>query len=143
MLPRRGTAFPARPVFNYERSGHVILGEALRKLSGAAPMALAHEMVLQPAKPWLPGGKTTTRSVHTAPSATYCPPSKPISAIPQSNGTGRLSCLGAPRPVPLQHRANTAQMKNRLNFQLGYFWGSSHCVGGLRPNFRKRQCDMK
>src|SRR5665213_3482118 len=70
------------------------------------------------------GGTTTTPSGRTAPSATCRQPSMPNSAIPGCNGTGRLSCFGAPRPAPLHHRANRAQMKNGLYFQLDEKWGS-------------------
>lgn len=38
------------------------------------------------------------------------PTPTPNSAIPRCNGTGRLSCCGASRPVPLHHRVNAAQM---------------------------------
>ena len=38
-------------------------------------------------------------------------PSIPILAIPLSNGTDRLGCLGAPRFVPWNHRASKAHTK--------------------------------
>ncbi|MFN4340144.1 hypothetical protein, partial [Parvibaculum sp.] len=42
--------------------------------------------------------------------------------------TGRPSALGAPRPAPLHHRAQQAQMINRLYFQLDETWGSGQSV---------------
>ncbi len=77
-----------------------------------------------PAKPWQSGKTITTPSGRTAPSATCHLPSTPNSAIPRSNGTGRLSCHGAPRPVPLHHRAKAAQMTFGLCFQLDERRGS-------------------
>ena len=50
--------------------------------------------------------------------------STPISALPRCNGTGRCAHSGAPRPVPLHHRARQAQMRHRLYFQLDETWGS-------------------
>jgi putative transposase len=46
------------------------------------------------------------------------------SATPQSNGTGRLSSVGAPRPVPLHRQAITAQITWRLYSQTDEKWGS-------------------
>ena len=48
----------------------------------------------------------------------------PNSAIPESNGTGRLSCRGAPRPAPLHHRAGKVQMMVGLYSQLDERRGS-------------------
>src|ERR1700733_9110169 len=39
----------------------------------------------------------------------------PNSALPECNGTGRCATLRAPRPGPLHHRANRAQMKPGLS----------------------------
>lgn len=44
------------------------------------------------------------------------PASTPNSANPRCNGTGCLSYHGAPRHVPLHHRANTAQMTFGIYF---------------------------
>src|SRR5665213_4045320 len=72
------------------------------------------------------GETITIPSGRTAPSATCRQPSMPNSAIPGCNGTGRLSCFRAPRPIPLHHRADKAQMKTGLYFQLDESWGSRH-----------------
>src|SRR5450755_984878 len=80
------------------------------------------------ARHWRSGKMTTTPSGRTAPSATCHLPSTPNSATPRGNGTGRLSCRGAPRPVPLHHRANAAQMTVGLYFQLDERRGSGHRV---------------
>lgn len=40
------------------------------------------------------------------------------------DATGRPSVVGAPRPAPLHHRTQQAQMINRLYFQLDKTWGS-------------------
>src|SRR6185437_6694210 len=72
------------------------------------------------------GCRTTMPSDRTVPSATCRQPITQISAIPLCNGTDRLSCLGAPRPVPLHHRAVQAQMKNGLSTRLDEIRGSRH-----------------
>jgi CubicO group peptidase (beta-lactamase class C family) len=46
---RASQLFPPGSTFNYEHSEHVILGEALRRASGAAPLQLAHDLLLTPA----------------------------------------------------------------------------------------------
>ena len=46
-----------------------------------------------------------------------------------SNGTGRLSYLGAPRPIPLLHAAGMAQINLGLSFALDDNWGSAHSIG--------------
>jgi len=78
-------------------------------------------------------GNTVT-AIGNVPPAAYAP----ISAIPQSNGTGRSSSPGAPRPAPLHHRANTAQVKDGLYLQLDERWGSGHGLSrdALRPSLR-------
>jgi len=43
----------------------------------------------------------------------------PAVYVPRSNGTARLGYRGAPRPVPLHHKANAAQMTFGLCSQLG------------------------
>src|SRR6266702_7268734 len=58
---------------------------------------------------------TTTRSGHTAGSAICRRLSAPDSALLTCSGPGRLSYLGAPRPVPLHHRATRAQMTPGLH----------------------------
>ncbi|MBM3952743.1 MAG: hypothetical protein FJ311_14985, partial [Rhodospirillales bacterium] len=45
------------------------------------------------------------------------------------NGMGRLSSLGAPRPIPLHHRARWAQMQNGLYPSLDETRGSGHPLG--------------
>ena len=51
------------------------------------------------------GRMTTTRFGRTADSATCRLPNTPNSPRPECNGTGRCAMSGAPRPVPLHHRA--------------------------------------
>jgi len=61
---------------------------------------------------------------HEPRSAICRPPSTPCSTLPRCNGTGRPSSAGAPRPVPLHHRARRAQMSKGLYFRLDETWGS-------------------
>ena len=56
----------------------------------------------------------TTPSGRTAHSAICRQPPTPKSALLECNGTGRFRYVGAPRPVPLHHRAIRAQMKPGL-----------------------------
>jgi hypothetical protein len=51
------------------------------------------------------------------------------------NGPARLSTMGAPRPVPLHHRAAQAQVIKGHCFQLDETWGSRHRL--VRPEYRK------
>ena len=51
---------------------------------------------------------------NTVRSAICRPLSLPNSAFPECNGTGRCATSRAPRPAPLHHRANQAQMKPGL-----------------------------
>ena len=53
-------------------------------------------------------------------------PTTPSSAPRHRNGTGRCEQLGAPRPAPLPHRAEQAQMTNRLYSSLDAKRGSGH-----------------
>src|SRR6516162_11673123 len=53
-------------------------------------------------------------------------PTTPSSAPRHRNGTGRCEQLGAPRPAPLPHRAEQAQMTNRLYSSLDDKRGSDH-----------------
>ena len=46
--------------------------------------------------------------------------------LPRCNGTRRCATLRAPRPVPLHHRANRAQMKPGLYSSLDETRGSGH-----------------
>jgi hypothetical protein len=61
------------------------------------------------------GRTTTTPSDRTVLSAICRQPRLPNSALPECNGTGRCAMSRAPRPVPLHHRANRAQMKPGLS----------------------------
>jgi len=74
---------------------------------------------------------TTTRSGHTAGSAICRRLPTPDPALLTCNGPGRLSYLGAPRPVPLHHRATRAQMKPGLYSSLDERRGSGHTEGNL------------
>ena len=60
------------------------------------------------------------------------------SALPGCNGTGRLSCRGAPRPVPLHRRANMAQMKTGLYLSMADSWGSGQPLHRWRSSLRVR-----
>src|SRR4029079_19407609 len=73
---------------------------------------------------WQSGRTTTTRSGRTALSAICRQLSMPKSALPECNGTERCATLRAPRPVPLHHRANKAQMKPGLSSSLDETRGS-------------------
>src|SRR6516165_10307994 len=53
-------------------------------------------------------------------------PITPSSAPRHRNGTGRCAQSGAPRPAPLPHRAQQAQMTNRLYLSLDENRGSGH-----------------
>src|SRR5438128_6050423 len=64
------------------------------------------------------------RSDHTAGSAIFRRLPTPNSTLLGCNGPGRLSYLGAPRPVPLHHRATRAQMKPGLYSSLDERRGS-------------------
>jgi hypothetical protein len=81
-----------------------------------------------PAMPSRSGKMTTTPSGHTALSAICRQPYLPNSAILECNGTGRCATSGAPRPVPLHHRANRAQMKPGLFLSADETRDSGHCV---------------
>jgi putative transposase len=71
------------------------------------------------------GRATTTLSGRTARSAICRPPSLPNSAFPKCNGSGRCATSRAPRPAPLHHRANKAQMMPGLSSSLDESWGSA------------------
>ena len=66
------------------------------------------------ARSCLIGSRTTTPCDRTAPSAICRRRFTPSSAILRCNGTGRCARSGAPRPIPLHHRARPAQISNRL-----------------------------
>ena len=83
--------------------------------------SLAHARVVLPN-----GGSTTTPSGHTVVWAFCRQPTTPSSAPRHRNGTGRCEQLGAPRPAPLPHRAEQAQMTNRLYSSLDAKRGSGH-----------------
>jgi hypothetical protein len=53
-------------------------------------------------------------------------PPTPKSPLLECNGTGRFRYVGAPRPVPLHHRAIRAQMKPGLYSSADEAWGSGH-----------------
>jgi hypothetical protein len=55
-------------------------------------------------------------------------PYLPNSAILECNGMGRCATSGAPRPVPLHHRANRAQIKPGLFLSADETRGSGHIV---------------
>jgi hypothetical protein len=77
-----------------------------------------------PGWPWLHGGSTTTPFGRTAAWAIYRQPITPSSAPRHRNGTGRCAQSGATRPAPLPHRAEQAQMTNRLYSSLDEKRGS-------------------
>jgi hypothetical protein len=56
-------------------------------------------------------------------------PSLPNSAFPERNGTGRCATSRAPRPAPLHHRANKAQMKQGLSSLADEIRGPGHHLG--------------
>src|SRR6185312_9329464 len=75
--------------------------------------------------PFLPRGSTITIPCGLTVASTICHPlNPPKSAHPECNGTGRLSNLGAPRPIPLLHRANHAQMTIGLCSLADERWGA-------------------
>ncbi len=84
------------------------------------------------ARPWRSGRMTTTLSDRTVRSATCRQLSLPNSALPKCDGTGRCAMSRAPRPVPLHHRANQAQMKPRLSSSLDETRGSGQTPQQLR-----------
>src|SRR4029453_17995590 len=76
--------------------------------------------------PFLPRGSTITIPCGLTVASTICHPlNTPKSAHPECNGTGRLSNLGAPRPIPLL-RANHAQMTIGLCSLADERWGADH-----------------
>src|SRR4051812_25798500 len=75
---------------------------------------------------WPFGGMTTTPFDRTAHSIICRQPPTPKSPLLECNGTGRLRYAGAPRPVPLHHRAIRAQMKPGLYSSADEAWGSGH-----------------
>jgi hypothetical protein len=68
----------------------------------------------------------TVGSGRTVRSAICRPPSLANSAFPECNGTGRCAMSRAPRPAPLHHRANKAQMKPGLSSLADEIRGSAH-----------------
>src|SRR5215469_12023939 len=70
------------------------------------------------------GGSTTTPSGHTVAWAICRQPTTPSSALRHRNGAGRCAQPGATRPAPLPHRAEQAQMTNRLYSSLDEKRGS-------------------
>src|ERR1700733_11790682 len=62
----------------------------------------------------------------------------PNSALPECNGTGRCATLRAPRPGPLHHRANRAQMKPGLSSSPDETKGSAHALGRVVLAKRER-----
>jgi hypothetical protein len=56
----------------------------------------------------------------------YRQPSMPKSALPECNGTERCATSRDPRPVPLHHRANRAQMKPGLSSAADETRGAAH-----------------
>src|SRR3954453_10356504 len=70
---------------------------------------------------WPFGGMTTTPFDRTAHSIICRQPPTPKSPLLECNGTGRLRYAGAPRPVPLHHRAIRAQMCSEPT-KLDRFW---------------------
>src|SRR4029077_20715119 len=81
---------------------------------------------------WPFGGMTTTPFDRTAHSIICRQPPTPKSPLLECNGTGRLRYAGAPRPVPLHHRAIRAQMKPGLYSSADEAWGSGHAPPGRR-----------
>src|SRR4029077_15373889 len=71
---------------------------------------------------WPFGGMTTTPFDRTAHSIICRQPPTPKSPLLECNGTGRLRYAGAPRPVPLHHRAIRAQMKPGLYSSADEAW---------------------
>jgi hypothetical protein len=66
------------------------------------------------------GGPAVRILLPPAASQERTPPSR------DRNGSGRCAQSGAPRPVPLQHRARQAQMANRLYSSVDEKRGSGH-----------------
>ena len=87
-------------------------------------------------KLWRSGRTITTPSGHTACRATCRQPAMPKTALPECNGTGCCATSRAPRPVPLRHRANRAQMKPGLSSSADETRGSGH--NGLVERFSRR-----
>ena len=48
-------------------------------------------------------------------------------SVPGMQRDGALRYVEAPRPAPLHHRANKAQMMPGLSSSLDESWGSAHC----------------
>jgi putative transposase len=88
------------------------------------------------AKRWRLGWRTTTWFAHTVRSGIFHQPPMQNSAPQQSNGTGRCAMSRAPRPVPLHHRANRAQMKRGLSSSVDDPWGSGQRCTQLYPTLQ-------
>jgi transposase InsO family protein len=71
-----------------------------------------------------PGNTITTTPGHIVPWATSHRPNIPIAALLARNGAGRCSMPRAPRPAPLLHRAQWAQMPPGLSPSLDEARGS-------------------
>jgi hypothetical protein len=71
---------------------------------------------------------TTALSDRTATLAISRRPLTPIAMLPTRNGTGRCAAPGAPRPVPLLHRAKWAQINLGLCSSLDETRGSGHSL---------------
>ena len=69
----------------------------------------------------------------TVRSAICRPPSLPNSAFPECNETGRCATSRAPRPAPLHHRANKAQMMPGLSPLADEIRGSAQDASCLLP----------
>ena len=77
-----------------------------------------------PGSIWRHGRTTTHPSGHTAALAICRLPPTQNSTLPACNGMERLSNWGAPRSLPLHHRARKAQMTKGLCSRLDEVWGS-------------------
>src|SRR5215472_15359303 len=82
---------------------------------------------------------TTTPFDRTAASAISHQPLTPTAALPTRNGTGRCATPGAPRPVPLLHRANWAQINLGLCSSLDEKRGSDQYRRAIVACFVFRQ----
>ena len=89
--------------------------------------ARGHRYEPQEAPPAVPRG-TAAPFDRTAHSVICRQPPTPKSPLLECNGTGRFRYVGAPRPVPLRHRAIKAQLKLGLYSSADEAWGSGHSL---------------
>ena len=115
-----------------------------RELQRPAARRIAERDALRFARPcrarlWRLEGRLQHRYGRTARSAICRQPTMPRSALLECNGTGRCATSRAPRPVPLHHRANRAQMKPDSPQQRMRLGAQLRCAAGVRWEFRTCQ----